>query len=189
MPSAIILHGTCDREEYFDPNSPNLSNAHWFPWLQKELLIAGIMAHTPEIPAAYAPDYTIWKREFTRYDFDQHSILIGHSCGGGFLLRFLSENPTKVGRVILVAPWLDPDRVKTGHFFDFTIDPQITKRTDLHLLHSDNDAMDVQQSVATIRAALPQLTYHEFHNYGHFCAGEMGTLAFPELRDIALKAI
>lgn len=35
MMKALLLHGTCDKEEFFDENMSSLSNAHWFPWLQK----------------------------------------------------------------------------------------------------------------------------------------------------------
>ena len=36
--NAVILHGQPSREEYYDPNAPSMSNAHWLPWLQAQLL-------------------------------------------------------------------------------------------------------------------------------------------------------
>ena len=60
MKTAILIHGTCDEEEYFSDLYPSLSNSHWFPWLQKQLLIKGIFTQTPEMPDAYKPDYEKW---------------------------------------------------------------------------------------------------------------------------------
>jgi hypothetical protein len=59
MKNAIILHGTCSKEEYYDPEHPSLSNSHWFPWLQKQLLRKDISAQTPEIPNAWRPTYLV----------------------------------------------------------------------------------------------------------------------------------
>ena len=104
MPNAVIVHGASDRNEFFDPDYPSLSNAHWVPWLQKQMLMADYLVDTPEMPRAYAPDYPLWKRIFERYEIDTGSVLVGYSCGGGFLLRWLSENAVAPKRVILVAP-------------------------------------------------------------------------------------
>lgn len=188
MKTALIVHGTCDREEYFSSEYPSLSNSHWLPWLQKELLMHGYSAQTPEMPSAYQPDYSLWKSEFERYSISRQSVLIGHSCGGGFLLRWLSETPAKVSRLILVAPWLDPEAKKCPAFFDFSIDAEIARRMDVHLFESTNDASDIKASISVIRAALPNIQCRSFENYGHFCFSDMGTTAFAELKAVALGA-
>jgi len=110
MKTAIILHGMPDESEFKDPNREASSNCHWYPWLQRQLVLNGILAQTPEMPKAYEPEYDAWKEMFERFDTDEETILIGHSCGGGFIVRWLSENKDKrVGKVVLVAPWIDPD--------------------------------------------------------------------------------
>ena len=117
MKTAILLHGSCDKEEYYSDEYPSLSNSHWFPWLQKQLLIRDIPTQTPELPGAYEPVYEEWKKEFERHDITENTILVGHSCGGGFLVRWLSENNIKVDTVVLVAPWIDPENKRTSSFF------------------------------------------------------------------------
>lgn len=184
--TALIIHGTCDREEYFNDEYPSLSNSHWLPWLQKQLLMAGFETQTPEMPDAYWPNYDRWKDQLQRYTIGAQSVLIGHSCGAGFLLRWLSEHHIPVARLILVAPWIDPAGRKDPSFFNFTIDRAVSSRAEIHLLESDDDSHDVKESVVKIRAALPTLQYHPFHAYGHFCFSDMGTISFPELRNIAL---
>lgn len=188
MSNAILLHGTCDTDEYFSDTYPSLSNSHWFPWLQKQLLIQHIFTQTPEMPDAYKPDYQKWKNEFEKLSVDQESILVGHSCGGGFLMRWLSENDQQIKKLILVAPWVDPDRRKTTDFFEFTINPDIAERIEeIQMLISDDDEPEIHTSGEIIRKSLPNIAFHSFHNYGHFTFEEMKTEKFPELRDLVLQ--
>ena len=188
MKNSIIIHGTCDKEEYFSDKHSSLSNSHWLPWLQKQLLINDIFTQTPEMPEAYSPDYEKWSREFARFEVHESTVLVGHSCGGGFLLRWLSENQVKIKKLILVAPWLDPRRDKTTSFFDFKIDQSIKERIgDIHLLVSKDDAADILESVEIIKNSIPNITYHEFIDRGHFCLSDMKTDKFPELLSYVLE--
>lgn len=187
MKTAIIVHGTPDEEEWFDHESPSCSNGHWLPWLQKELLIAGFHAETPEMPLGYWPVYQSWKEHFERFSISHDSLLVGHSCGAGFLLRYLSENKITPARVVLVAPWLDPLKSRDAELFNFTLDPSIGKRTDLHIVYSDNDMESVDMTLSRLTDALHDFKTHLFPGYGHFCLGDMKTPAFPQLLDICLK--
>lgn len=173
------------REEYYDPNVLSMSNLHWLPWLQSQLIKLDIQAHTPEMPHSYAPKWDVWTREIERYEIDEETALIGHSCGGGFWARYLSENKQlQVGRVILVAPWLDPDGDETDGFFNFPLDPKLADRTKgVTIFNSDNDMGNVHKSVAFLREKLPGISYKEFHKYGHFTYNDMGSEEFPELLD------
>jgi hypothetical protein len=169
MRNAIIIHGKPGKEEYYNPHISSASNCHWIPWLQKQLLVNEIAANTPEVPHAYEPDYPVWKREFERFEVTSETILVGHSCGGGFLVRWLSENKdVNVKKVILVAPWLDIDRIVTTDFFDFEIDPNLSIQVgELIIFNSDNDAADIHASVKKIRDKVDGILYREFHGYGH----------------------
>src|SRR5262249_27256673 len=131
MKNAIILHGGPSKQEYYNPNAPSMSNAHWLPWLQAQLLKNEVTAATPEVPHSFDRNWAAWSKEFERFDLMPETILVGHSTGGGFILKYLSIHPNlKVGRVVLVAPWLDPYQEKTKNFFDdFKIDPDFVART------------------------------------------------------------
>lgn len=49
--------------------------------------------------------------------------------GAGFWIRYLTENPkVTVDKVVLAAPWLNPDHEYDFDFFDFEIDQSITDR-------------------------------------------------------------
>ena len=171
------------KEEYYSADCLSESNRHWLPWLQKQLILQDIAAATPEVPMAFDPDYDTWVREVERFEITPDTILVGHSCGGGFWVRYLSEHPAlQVGKVVLVAPWMDPQNDETRGFFDFKIDPKLVQRTQgLTIFNSDNDMGNVLKTVATLREQLEGVEYREFRKYGHFTDRSMGTTEFPEL--------
>ena len=190
MKNAIILHGGPDKKEYYDPKFPSQSNAHWIPWLQGQLLKHDIPTATPEIPWAFDRNWKVWNREVERFDIGSETILIGHSTGAGFFVKYLSiHKKLKVDKVVLVAPWLDPDRDKTKDFFDdFEIDQDLVRRTSgVTIFNSDNDMETVQKTVNILREKIKNIGYKEFHNYGHFCIEDMHTPKFPELLEFILE--
>jgi len=192
MKNAIILHGRPDDWEYYGLEYPAQSNSHWIPWLQKQLQVKDIFTQTPEIPISFKPDYKVWEKEFERYDTGPETILVGHSCGGGFIVRWLSEHKeTKVGKVVLVAPWINPGdkpESETGSFFHFDIDPNLSERTKKTVIfRSSNDVADVLETIDILREKIKNIEIREFKNYGHFCKSDLGTEAFPELLEECLK--
>lgn len=190
MKNAIILHGGPSKDEYYDPKAPSMSNAHWIPWLQGQLLKHDIPTATPEVPFSFNRNWEVWTREVERFDITPETLLIGHSTGGGFFIKYLSIHPEiKVGKVVLVAPWLDPDREHTKNFFDyFEIDPNLVARTEgLTIINSDNDQDSVLKTVEILRGKVKNIEYKEFHKYGHFCYEDLKTDKFPELLDIILS--
>jgi uncharacterized protein len=184
MKNAIILHGMPSRKEYYSLKKPTLSNAHWFPWLQKQLYARDIKADTPEVPHSYDPQWELWVREVERFEIDENTTLIGHSCGAGFWVKYLSiHKELKVGKVILVAPWIDPDNDEARDFFmHFKIDVDMVKRTKgITIFNSDNDMGNVHKTVALLREQIKDIEYQEFRKYGHFTLDHMKTDKFPEL--------
>lgn len=184
MKNAIILHGAPSKEEYYDPKEPSLSNAHWFPWLQSQLIKNDILAYTPDVPFSFDLSWDVWIKEVERFDMSPETTLIGHSTGAGFFIKYLSVHKNIfVDKLILVAPWIDTEHeLKTDFFQNFTIDPDLVERTKgITLFHSDNDMDIIKTSVTVLRNTLKSISYKEFHNYGHFCFEDMHTGEFPEL--------
>lgn len=189
MKNAVILHGRPGRDEYYDASFPSANNSHWIPWLQKQLLINDIYAQTPEIPKAFNSSYEVWKKEFERFDISDSTLLVGHSKGAGFIVRWLSENSNlKVGKIFLVAPYIDPDKEEGGDFFNFEIDNELTSRTaGLSIFNSLDDMTSVTKSVQILRDSIRDTNYIEFANYGHFTRRGLGKVDFPELLELILK--
>lgn len=181
--SAIILHGRATRKLYYDPSTPSMSNSDWLPWLQKQLLVRDIMAHTPEIPLSFEPKWEPWLREVERYEITPQTILVGHSAGGGFWVRYLSEHPKlQVGKVLLVAPWIDVEEDDPNGFMDFKVDPDIAERTKgLAIFHLTDDGDEIKRTVRVLRSRLNDISYREFEGRGHFTHRYMPEDEFPEL--------
>lgn len=189
MLNAIILHGAPEKNNYYDTSLPSESNAHWLPWLQKELLVRDIAAVTPEIPLSFEPHWEAWCKEVERYEITPETILVGHSAGGGFWLKYLSRHPAmRVGRVVLVAPWLDPDKTLEEDFFAGDFDSDLARRTKgLIVFASDDDSESSQKSLQRIERELQGVTVKRFHGYGHFNYDNLGGVRFPELLDAVTK--
>lgn len=183
MKRAVILHGMPEEHEY----QGNESEMHWIPWLKEQLEKRGVEVFTPELPKPYEPVYEDWLQTFQQFLIDEETVLVGHSCGGGFLVRYLSESDVSVGKVVLVAPWLDPTRQLKSDFFDFTLDPELVKKTKgMTVFISLDDGQDVLSSVETLTQSITGITLKQFANKGHFTFGDMGQREFPELLQIIL---
>ena len=187
MKTAIIIHDYNDKSEYLDTSRPAASNDHWIPWIQRQLLLNGVEAQTPEMPGFYEPNYEKWKATLEKFGPNENTILVGHSCGGGFLVRWLSENDNKVGKVVLVAPWLDPEKKIDPNFFKFEIDPNISSKTaGLTVMYSTDDDPAILKSIEILKSKLTNVNWKEFHDKGHFVLGDLKTEKFPELLSIIL---
>ena len=191
MKTAIILHGKPSKEEYLDPKCPSPSNAHWLPWLQRQLVLNGILAQTPELPEPYEPDYKKWSSVFQEFPIDADTMLVGHSCGAGFLIRWLSERGVQAGKVALVAPWLDPNHNPARTMFDgLHIDANLAACTrGVRLFISSDDSKEVLTSAALLESTVKGIQLHRFSGRGHFTSGDLKTAEFPELRDFLIQDI
>ncbi len=188
MKTAIIVHGKPPREEYFDPQVPSPSNHHWLPWIQRQLILNGVLAQTPEMPEPFAPDYAKWSSVFEQFSIGEKTSLIGHSCGAGFLLRWLSEHRVKVNKVALVAPWIDPCHNRAPAMFDgLCIHPDVAARArGVQLFVSSDDGQEVLDTTAHLAATIEGLETRWFDDRGHFIIGSMKIAEFPELLDFLL---
>jgi predicted alpha/beta hydrolase family esterase len=190
MKTAVLIHGMPSKEEYMKPSVPAASNNQWFPWIQKQLSLLGIVARTPEMPEPYRPDYQRWKQVFEQFKLDEKTILVGHSCGGGFLVRWLSERDIKVGKVVLVAPWINPkDPTPVTGFFDFKVDPNLVSKTSsLTVFISLDDEQDELDTAKMLEEKVKDIEFKRFSDKGHFCVGfNLETEEFPELLETLIS--
>jgi len=188
MKKAIILHGKPSKEGFYNPERQSQSNCHWLPWLQHELVIRDILAQTPELPFPFEPDYAAWKQVFEQLQPDEETILVGHSTGGGFLVRWLSENKdVRVGKVALVAPSLALEWEDTKQFMQFEIDPNLATRTaGITIVWSDDDKPRTE-AVKLLSSVIHNIHVIELHGMGHLTEEDMHRTNFPELLEVLLK--
>jgi predicted alpha/beta hydrolase family esterase len=90
---AIIFHGT--------GANPNVV---WLPWLREQLTKRGYTVEAPHYPTLNAePISTFLPKVLANHEFDEHTVLIGHSGGAALLLAVLQHIDTTVGQAVLVA--------------------------------------------------------------------------------------
>lgn len=183
MKNVIIVHGRPGKREYYSEKYPSASNFHWIPWLQKQLIMRDIKADTPEMPFAYAPEWNTWKKEFERFEITKETVLVGHSNGGGFLVRWLSDNPgIRVAKLVLVAPSFNENEYVNNNFFKFTLDPKIGKRVGkIIILNGLKDSKSVHDSVKIIMDNIKGIKLVEFPQNTHFTTEDMKGEKFPKL--------
>lgn len=191
MANAIICHGIKYKED-FDKMEIPFCASYWFPWLQQKLIVAGVPTQVPSftnswVPArSYAADADILKRQ----EINEDTILIGHSCGGGLLVKFLSENPdVKIGHLVLVAPWIDVLHQFTQYFNEFEPDaklPERVKTIDLFYSTDDHYGDLILKGCVKLQEIYPTMHVHKFNDRSHF-SGDMRQ--FPELWELCKSFI
>lgn len=161
-------------------------NGNWKYWLQfaveKE---HDVIMQIPKFPHAHAllMKYEEWEKIMDFQDINSDTILIGHSAGGGFVLKYMAKHPElKVKQIVLVAPWIDPDDFQPNGFYkDFDLNDNIFKQTKngIDIMISDDDSAYILDSVEKIKDNIPNVRIHQFTGHGHFLSPEL-----PEILDI-----
>jgi predicted alpha/beta hydrolase family esterase len=144
------------------------------------------------MPSPWQPVYEDFKSEFEKLAVDENTILIGHSCGCAFLVRWLGESKQKIFKLFLVAPWKTVDRhgIKNEYkekFYTYDIDESIKDRVKEIIMFTANDEdPDGKKSLKIFYDALGGEII-ELKEHGHYTMGSMGTEEFPELVDKIVK--
>ena len=183
--NCIIVHGCPGGPEGEHDAATRSFDKHWMPWTRERLIERNIPTLTPIMPEPWAPDYTSFRREFERHPISERTILIGHSCGCAFLVRWLGESKQEIDTLVLVAPWKVPrpgDPIRKA-FYEFPIDETIKHRVRRILMFTSDTEMEAgKQSLAIYHAALGGDVV-DLPGKGHYTIADMGTDAFPELLD------
>jgi len=181
--NCIIIHGCPSNEAEFMTPEKQTYYKHWIPWATEQINKVGIPTINPLMPAPWAPDYEAFKKEFEKYEVDENTILIGHSCGCAFLVQWLGDTKRKIKKLILVAPWKIPRKDSSARekFYDFQIDETIPSRVgEIVMFTSDNEHSGGPESLEIYHQALGGKVI-TLSGRGHYIFRDMGTKEFPEL--------
>jgi len=187
--NCIIVHGCPSDVERAMDIKTRTYDKHWMPWLKKKLIAAGIKTETPLMPSPWEPDFNAFKKEFEKFSVVENTILVGHSCGCAFLVRWLGESKLKIRKLVLVAPWKIPDKNDESRiaFYGYPIDKTIKDRVDeIVMFTADNEEENGKKSLEIFHKALGGKTI-ELNGRGHYTLNDMGREEFPELLEIILN--
>jgi predicted alpha/beta hydrolase family esterase len=139
------------------------------------------------MPEPWNPDYEDYKRFFDKMPVNEKSILVGHSCGCAFLVRWLGDTGKKISKLILVAPWKIPsgegERYENRKkFYEYSINKNIRKNVnEIIIFTADDEEEDGKKSAKIFHEALGGKII-ELKGRGHYCLSDnMKNKEFPEL--------
>ena len=137
----------------------------------------------PKMPNPMNAKYDEWKILFKKIALllNNHVILIGHSLGGIFLAKYLSENrfPKKILATLLVSvPYSDEGMEES--LGDFVLPKSLNKLNNqggkIFLYHSKDDVVVPYTHLEKYKKVLSGAIIREFKKRGHFNQPK-----FPEL--------
>jgi len=184
--NVIIVHGSNQKEkEKLKGGSPPQNKRNWLPWIKKKLGKKGIKCETPLMPASWAPKYKDWKKELEKLKIGENSVLIGHSAGGAFLVRWLGETKKKIKKLILVSP----GKAEGWHmrYLDNLYGSKTYKdiqefvNEKIILFTAKDDYPHHITNAYNYEKELPAKVVCFEKGFGHFVEKSMGTKEFPEL--------
>lgn len=132
MKNVVILHGTSETPNHF-----------WYPWLKNELEKKGYSISIPPLPDADHPDLKNWLPVALKENYNEETVLIGHSAGGPLQLSILETIDIKIKQAILVAGYArskgDNKEKELILQEKYNWEKIATHVDDIILLNSDND--------------------------------------------------
>jgi predicted alpha/beta hydrolase family esterase len=191
MTQVVVIHGgeTFDSEEeylaWLSAATVDLANVRQRRW--KDAL-AGDLGEEYDVLLLKMPNpsdakYAEWKIWFEKYLplLDEKLMLVGHSLGGIFLAKYLSEET--IGKDVLAtfliaAPYDDSDAEYS--LADFTLPRSLAKLSEqsriVRFYHSTDDPVVRFSDLAKYQSALPYALTSVFGDRAHFNQAQ-----FPEL--------
>ena len=190
MQQILVVHGAdafATYEEYVDSLKSyevDLEKADLKKWkqnLQKELGKEFQVIRTL-MPNQWDAKYLEWKIVFEKYipHLRDDLIIIGHSMGGVFIAKYLSEEnfPHKIKATFLVAAPYNKDEGRD--LVEFTPPDSLTGLEDqggkLFIYHSEDDPVVDFAELAKYQQKLPKANVKVFKDKGHFSQED-----FPEI--------
>ena len=199
MKQIVFIHGGEDfrsYDEYISHLKSELVEIEYFlpkkRWriaLAEQLGKEGYQVFTPEMPNNQNAHYKEWKIWFEKMIpfLNDDVILVGHSLGGIFLPKYLSENifPKKIKSVILVSPPYDDESLEPP-LADFRLEKPLgqfaQQCSNIYVVHGDQDPIVPYSHAEKYIKELPGAKLITIKGGDHFTQPE-----FPELVELIKK--
>ena len=137
----------------------------------------------PQMPCAWNAKYAEWKIWFEKYlpNLNDGMILIGHSLGGIFLAKYLSENKLtqKIKATIMIAAPFD-DTESEYSLGDFVLGEDLSLLEEQGgrciFYHSTDDMIVSLANFENYKTKLPEADFRLHDDKGHFNQEEFSEL-------------
>ena len=130
---------------------------------------------TPKMPNATNAQYSEWKIWFENILPRMHKdiILIGHSLGGAFLTRYLSENKVSnniKALFLIAAPYeaIEGDEYLGAFELPKKNEPLSLQSNQIIIFHSSDDKVVPAEQSKKLHALIEGSILVQFKDYGHF---------------------
>ena len=188
----LIIHGgnTFDNQTDYTNHLKNIeidksrlySSIDWKQTLSDRLGI-GYEVLNPRMPNSNYAKYSEWKLYFEAITkvLDDSFVLIGHSLGGIFLAKYLSENilSKKVEALFLLAAPFEENGESLGDFnLGINFDKLNKQAKKIYILHSEDDPVVPIADSDKYISVLPSAELVIFHDKGHFNTEDFSGLVY-----------
>jgi predicted alpha/beta hydrolase family esterase len=167
MKKVIFIHWYAPKEMCEKLEALNV--IWWYWWLQEKLKEKWYKVFNPLVKNLWEWNYDNWKKEFEKLDYDEDTIIVAHSAGVAFIVRFLWEINKKINKLILVAPakiiWEDKTLEK---FYDFEINNNLKNNIKKVKIFVSQDDEERHNKSALIYKEKLNWDLQIFKNKGHF---------------------
>lgn len=179
----VVIHGGNPFDTYkqyishlkkYKIDFEKLKNKGWKDSL-REKMGRGFEVLLLKMPNSSNAKYLEWKIWFEKLIpfLEKKIVLVGHSLGGIFLAKYLSENkfPKKIlGTFLVAAPYDDKD--SSYSLADFVLKKDLSRLQKqsgkLFLYHSKDDDVVPFVDFKKYKKVLPDAYFKEFQKKGHF---------------------
>lgn len=190
MTQIFVIHGGDafnSHEEYLADLRSSVAHLErmkpggWKMDLQKNVG-EGFDVYHPSMPNAKNAKYAEWKIWFEKIVplMANEVVLVGHSLGGIFLAKYLSEEtfPKPIRATFLVAaPFNAPSEHPLADFVLPNNLEGLRKRGGkIYLYHSVDDIVVLYSNVESYQLALPEAVFRSFSDRGHFNQGRFAEI-------------
>ncbi len=190
MKQVVAIHGGdsyATYEEFISNFSKIVVSLEWMNFNDWKKNLQKVLGHEyevllPRMPNPQNAKYREWKIYFEKLlpQLNDGVILVGHSLGGVFLAKFLSEEslPIAVHATFLVSAPFDADGERT--LVEFNITNDLARLSEqggqLFLYHSDDDPVVGFAELDKFVVRLPGAVVRTFANRQHFNQAEFNEL-------------
>lgn len=151
----------------------------WKNWLAEQLPNHDVLM--PSMPGRDNASYDEWATYFSKIVpyLRPDAVLIGHSLGGVFLAKYLSEHPPMqpyVQLILIAAPYDDESAEPLGGFRLSGVSNLPVAAQQIHLFYSSDDPVVAFSEKDRYKADIPSAFEHLFDDRQHFNTSEFREL-------------